>query len=95
FISNAVRYSHPDRKPMISITYNEKNKALTIADNGIGIDLKKNGDNLFGMYKTFNSNPDAKGIGLFISKNQIDAMGGRIETQSEVNKGTTFTIFFK
>ncbi|MFN3754661.1 PAS domain S-box protein [Flavobacterium sp.] len=95
FMSNAIRYSHPDRKPIVSISYNETEKALIIADNGIGIDLKRYGDNLFGMYKTFNNNPDAKGIGLFITKNQIDAMGGKIETESIVNKGTTFKIYFK
>jgi len=95
FMSNAVRYSHPDRKPLIKISYDEKKKALIIADNGIGIDLKRNSDNLFGMYKTFNNNPDAKGIGLFITKNQIDAMGGKIETESKLNEGTTFTIYFK
>ncbi len=95
FISNAVRYSHPDRKPIISISYNEQEKTLTIKDNGIGIDLEKNGSKLFGMYKTFNNNPDSKGIGLFITKNQIDAMGGRIETESKLGVGTTFTIYFK
>jgi len=68
---------------------------LKIKENGIGIDLGKNGEKLFGMYKTFNNNPDSKGIGLFITKNQIDAMGGRIQTESELNKGTTFTIYFK
>jgi len=95
FISNAIRYSHPDRKPIIKISYDERRKALTIADNGIGIDLEKNGAKLFGMYKTFNNNPDSKGIGLFITKNQIDAMGGKIETDSKLGVGTTFTIFFK
>ena len=95
FISNAVRYSHPDRKPIISISYHEQEKTLTIKDNGIGIDLEKNGSKLFGMYKTFNNNPDSKGIGLFITKNQIDAMGGRIETESKLGVGTTFTIYFK
>lgn len=95
FISNAIRYSHPDRNPEITLSYDENEKTLKISDNGIGIDLKKNGEMLFGMYKTFNNNPDSKGIGLFITKNQIDAMGGRIETESEINKGTTFTIYFK
>lgn len=95
FMSNAIRYSHPKRKPIVTISYNETEKALIIADNGIGIDLKRYGDNLFGMYKTFNNNPDAKGIGLFITKNQIDAMGGKIETESTINEGTTFTIYFK
>jgi len=95
FVSNAIRYSHPDREPEITLSFDEKEKSLKISDNGIGIDLEKNGDKLFGMYKTFNNNPDSKGIGLFITKNQIDAMGGRIETESKLNKGTTFTIFFK
>jgi signal transduction histidine kinase len=95
FISNAVRYSHPERKPVIRISYDDAQKKLTIADNGIGIDLEKNGEKLFGMYKTFNNNPDSKGIGLFITKNQIDSMGGRIETESKLGVGTTFTIYFK
>ncbi len=95
FISNAIRYSHPNRSPEITLSFDDTKKALKISDNGIGIDMKKNGDKLFGMYKTFNNNPDSKGIGLFITKNQIDTMGGRIETESELDKGTTFTIYFK
>jgi PAS domain S-box-containing protein len=95
FISNAIRYCHPERKPVITLTFDETYKILQIEDNGIGIDLKRNGENLFGMYKTFNNNPDAKGIGLFISKNQIDAMGGKVETESELNVGTKFKIYFK
>ncbi len=95
FISNAIRYSHPERKPKIRLSFDRRKKALSITDNGIGIDLKKNKENLFGMYKTFNNNPDAKGIGLFLAKNQIDAMGGKVETESEPEKGTTFIIYFK
>ncbi len=94
-ISNAIRYCPKDRKPEIDISFDTVTQALKIQDNGIGIDLTKNGDKLFGMYKTFNNNPDAKGIGLFIVKNQIDAMGGTIKVESELNKGTLFTIYFK
>jgi sensor histidine kinase regulating citrate/malate metabolism len=68
---------------------------LEIGDNGIGIDMAKNGHKLFGMYKTFNGNADAKGIGLFLTKYQVEAMGGKIEVESELNKGTTFKIFIK
>nr|WP_315141070.1 PAS domain S-box protein [uncultured Flavobacterium sp.] len=94
-ISNAIRYSHSDRKPEITIDfYTEKDKkVLQISDNGIGIDLNKNGDKIFGMYKTFSTNSDSKGIGLFITKNQIDAMGGSISVESEPYKGTTFKIY--
>jgi len=68
---------------------------LIIKDNGRGIDLKKHGDKLFGMYKTFHGNPDAQGIGLFITKYQIETMGGSVEVESEENIGTTFKIYFK
>jgi signal transduction histidine kinase len=67
---------------------------LSIADNGLGIDLKKYGSKLFGMYKTFHTNTDARGIGLYITKNQVEAMNGKIITTSEVGKGTTFNIHF-
>lgn len=94
-ISNAIRYSDPQRKPVITINlYKEKDKdVIEISDNGIGIDLVRNGDKIYGMYKTFSTNPDARGIGLFITKNQIDAMGGTITLESEPNVGSTFKIY--
>ncbi|MDD5152286.1 MAG: PAS domain S-box protein [Flavobacterium sp.] len=96
-ISNAIRYRHPQRKPIITIKLYKENKenVIEVTDNGIGIDLAKNGDKIFGMYKTFSNNPDARGIGLFITKNQIEAMGGRITVESELNIGTTFKIYTK
>ena len=95
-VSNALRYSHPERMPVISFTCFEERAqtVLRVSDNGIGIDLKKYGDKLFGIYQTFNGNADARGFGLFISKNQIEAMNGKIEVESIVNKGTTFKIYF-
>ncbi|MEM6805470.1 MAG: ATP-binding protein [Bacteroidota bacterium] len=47
------------------------------------------------MYKTFHDHPQAKGIGLFISKNQMEAMGGNIKVKSKVNVGTTFILTFR
>ncbi|MEE9362827.1 MAG: PAS domain S-box protein [Cellulophaga sp.] len=95
FITNSIKYKHPDRDPIIKITSTKNNGyiVISIKDNGIGIDLKKYGDKLFGMYKTFHKNPDAKGIGLYITKNQVEAMNGKIITCSEVDKGTTFNIY--
>jgi len=97
FLSNALRYSHPDRTPIITLDCKKANGnlKLIISDNGMGIDLQRDGSKLFGMYKTFHKNPDSKGIGLFISKNQIDAMGGSVVAESEPNVGTTFIISFK
>jgi diguanylate cyclase len=97
FISNSIRYKHPDRNPKIELnSYIEKNyQVIEIKDNGIGIDLDKNGKKLFGMYKTFTNNPESRGIGLFITKNQIDTMKGKIKVESTLNEGTTFKIYFK
>lgn len=97
FLSNAIKYSHPDRSPIVSLkcTQQENQLLMVITDNGIGIDMEKHGDDLFGMYKTFNGNTDARGVGLFITKNQIEAMGGRVEVTSELGEGTTFRIFIK
>jgi PAS domain S-box-containing protein len=96
FVFNAIRYSHPKRTPLIELNcHHEDQLVLQISDNGIGMNLERYGDELFGMYKTFNGNPDSKGLGLFISKNQIDAMGGRVVVESEVGVGTTFKIYFK
>lgn len=96
FTTNAIKYSHPSRVPVISFTsIKEKNKlTLLIKDNGLGINLEKFGEKLFGMYKTFHKNPNARGIGLFITKNQIESMGGTIEVESKVNEGSTFKINF-
>lgn len=96
FTSNAIRYSHPDRTPVISYSLksNSKHKVLEIQDNGLGINLEKHGKKIFGMYKTFHKHKDSRGIGLFITKNQIEAMGGKVDVTSVVGVGTTFKIYF-
>jgi len=95
-LTNAIKYSSPDRVPVISFSLSTKQaqKTLSVRDNGLGLNLHLYGDKLFGMYKTFHYNKDARGIGLFITKNQIEAMGGTIDAESEVGKGTTFNIIF-
>ncbi len=95
-ITNAIRYKHRGRKPVIFIqTYLINDQPyMEVSDNGMGIDLDQHGDKMFGMYKTFHRNPDAKGIGLFITRNQVETMGGSISVTSTVNIGTTFKIKF-
>lgn len=92
--SNALKYSHPDRRPRIIIDaqQTETELKITVEDNGLGIDLKKHGHAIFGLYNTFHNNPNSQGIGLYITKNQIEALGGSISVESTVNVGTTFTI---
>lgn len=96
-LTNSIKYKHPDRNPEIHISATKINKKLLIRfeDNGLGINLNKHRSKIFGMYKTFHKHKESKGIGLFITKNQIEAMAGSIEVESEVNVGTTFTMIFK
>ncbi len=96
FITNAVKYRSLDRNPIIQLNAKSENgyTILSITDNGLGIDLKKYGAKLFGMYKTFHDRKDARGIGLYITKNQIEAMNGKVTATSELGKGTTFKIYF-
>ena len=95
-ITNAIKYKQPGRKPVIYIqSYVSNGKEfLEVSDNGMGIDLDQHGEKMFGMYRTFHQNPDAKGIGLFITKNQVEALGGSISVTSTVDIGTTFKIMF-
>lgn len=93
-ISNALKYKHPERTPEIQVRsyQNQKGTFLIVSDNGIGINLNKHGKKLFGLYKTFHRHPEAKGMGLYLVKTQIESMGGTIQVESEEGKGTTFII---
>ncbi|MFN3315879.1 MAG: ATP-binding protein, partial [Raineya sp.] len=64
FISNAIKYQHPQRNPVVEIfTQNTKNEIrLVFKDNGIGIDLKKHRHKLFGLYQRFHLEKEGKGM---------------------------------
>jgi len=95
-ITNAIKYRHPERNLLLQISTQRENEQIILVckDNGVGIDLSKHGHKVFGLHKTFHGNQDARGVGLFITKNQIESLGGRISVDSIVNIGTTFTIQF-
>ncbi len=95
-ISNALKYRDKNRRPIIALRTDIKgsNLNLYITDNGIGIDLARHGAKMFGMNQRFTDRPDSKGIGLFMTKTQIESMNGKISVASEPNTGSTFTIQF-
>ncbi|PWA10854.1 PAS domain-containing sensor histidine kinase [Flavobacterium laiguense] len=96
-LTNAIKYRSEDRKLIIEITGAKINNTIviTVKDNGIGINLERHKDKIFGLYQRFHNHPDSKGLGLYLVKSQIESMGGTISIESEVNKGTTFTLTFK
>ena len=96
-LTNSIKYKNLDKQLRITILSKDidDNLILTFKDNGIGIDLERNKDKIFGLYQRFHNHPDSKGLGLYLVKSQVEAMGGTINVESEVGKGTTFTIIFK
>ncbi|MCF6133234.1 sensor histidine kinase [Flavobacterium wongokense] len=98
FSTNAIKYAHPERFPEVEFSFFTEidgSKILMIKDNGLGIDLERYGDALFGLNQTFHQHENANGIGLYITKYQIEAMKGMIAVESKVGEGTTFKIHFK
>lgn len=93
-ISNSIKYRDTNVKPKIRIATKMQgsNVVITYADNGIGINLDRSGQDVFGLYKRFHTHKSGKGLGLFIVKTQTEAMGGTIAIESAVGKGTTFQI---
>jgi len=96
-ISNSIKYRRQQAQCLIEIKSRlEKNRLeLIFTDNGSGIDLKKNGDDVFGLYKRFHNHIEGKGMGLFMVKTQVETLGGKISIKSAENKGTEFKIEFE
>ena len=95
--TNAIKYRSPKRTLRIFVSSKEidDNIVLVFKDNGIGIDMDRNRDRIFGLYQRFHNYSDSKGLGLYLVKSQVESMGGTIGVESDVDKGTTFTITFK
>jgi len=95
-VSNALKYRSPDRKPRIEISTrkNKESILLMVRDNGLGIDLTKHMDNVFKIGKVFHKHPNAKGLGLYMTKTQIEAMNGKIWVESSPDQGAVFYIVF-
>lgn len=93
-ISNAIKYRSPERKPRILIrsTRCENHVMTQIEDNGLGLDVEKYKEKIFGLYKRFHTHTDGRGLGLFLVKLQTQSMGGSIDVQSTLGTGSIFTI---
>lgn len=96
-LTNSLKYKSEDRILKITISAHQIDNTIKLIfkDNGLGIDLVKNKDKIFGLYQRFHDYPDSKGLGLYLVKSQVEAMKGTISIESQVNKGTTLTLTFK
>ncbi len=97
-LTNALKYRDPDRPLELNVTSTTDKLSNTILlhfrDNGLGIDLNRNKNKIFGLHQRFHEQGEGKGIGLYLIQSQIKALGGTITVDSTVNVGTTFTITF-
>lgn len=93
-ISNAIKYSAIERTPEILVksTQTGSKIEITVSDNGIGLDLERHRQKLFGLGKKFHRNTDSKGFGLFMTKNQVEAMGGEVFVHKNETQGMTFGV---
>ncbi len=94
-VSNAIKYRNPERNLHVLLktsTLPDGNIVLQVSDNGLGFNIESQRENLFKLYRRFHTHVDGKGLGLYLVKTQVDTLGGTIEVESEVNRGTSFTI---
>lgn len=96
-LSNAIKYRSPERVPHVRLQCRQEDgyAVLTVRDNGLGLNLANNEKRLFGMFQRLHDHVDGSGIGLYMVKKMVENVGGKIEVESEVDVGSTFTVYFK
>jgi signal transduction histidine kinase len=95
-LTNAIKYHSPDREAFVKVSTHDTPNfvVLSVEDNGIGIDLGKNEKKIFSLFKRLHDHVEGNGVGLYIVKRIIDNHHGKVEVESEVNKGTIFRVYF-
>jgi PAS domain S-box-containing protein len=96
-LSNAIIFQSPDRPLEIEISSNKTTNGveLSIKDNGIGLNMERYQDRLFGLYQRFHAHTTTKGLGLYLVKSQLEALGGSVAFNSTENVGTELLLQFK
>jgi signal transduction histidine kinase len=95
-IINAIKYADPSRSPEIELvtTLKEGRVMLHVIDNGLGIDLEKHRDRLFGLFKRLHTHVEGSGIGLYSVKQLVERKGGSVDVQSILGEGSIFIVLF-
>jgi len=93
-LSNAIKYSNRfSQQSLISVRTKliGDNVCIEIADNGIGIDPRFH-QKIFEMFFVTQQSDRASGVGLYITKESVAKLNGSISVNSEVGRGSSFTV---
>jgi signal transduction histidine kinase len=94
-ISNAIKFSNPNDEIYVNVVDSGDVVKISVKDTGIGIE-KKHLDLIFQRFyqadKSLSRNSEGTGIGLSLIKSIVELHGGNISVESEVGKGSTFTV---
>jgi len=94
-ISNAIKYTHTNGEITISATQNDTSTVITVSDNGVGMD-EETREKIFDVYTNITTrgtaNEKGSGLGLVLCKEFVEQHGGEIVVESELGKGSTFTV---
>jgi PAS domain S-box-containing protein len=93
-LTNAIKYRSKDR--LLTLHISSKlvgdHCVITFSDNGIGMDIEKYRNRLFTLYQRFHPHIEGKGLGLYLVKSQLEALGGSLHVESTEDVGSTFFI---
>lgn len=94
-LTNAIKYKKENSHPVIDIktTHEEGFVVLEVRDQGLGIDMNRYRDKLFGLFQRFHTHIEGMGIGLHMIHSIVESYGGKILIESEEARGTTFKIY--
>ena len=97
-ISNAIKYRADARPLLIDIVATAtpaEGVTIVVRDNGSGFDRQQAGDHVFQLYRRFHAGQAGRGIGLYLVRAHVEAMGGQVAVASRPDAGTEFTLYFR
>jgi two-component system phosphate regulon sensor histidine kinase PhoR len=98
-LDNAVKFNRPEGEVTIECAYTDDERVrISVRDTGIGIpseDLKRIFERFYRVDKARSRTPGGTGLGLPIVKEVVERMGGSVEVQSQLGRGSTFTILLQ
>lgn len=95
-IGNAINYTQEHGEISLTVNETDESMRINVTDNGIGIeqeDLPRLFERFYRVDKARSRNTGGTGLGLAIVKHIVEVHGGKITVDSEINKGSSFTVY--